>query len=314
MLSDEIKEKLKTAASKIFFDEPMSQHTTIRVGGPADALIYPANIEELQNLLSIVIEHKLPIFHLGWGSNLVVQDGGIRGLVISLERGFQKLEIPEQTEADDITLLVEAGVKIPALLDFCAEKSLTGLEFMAGIPATVGGALWMNAGTSQGEIGDRVSSVTIITKQGRLKTLEQKACGFAYRTNNFPSGATIVETRLQLKRGQSEKIRETINSHRKYRVDSQPLNLPNVGSVFKNPSKKQYAGQLIEEAGLKDVRVGHARVSEKHGNFIVNEGNATAKDIIALIGLIKDKVKEKCNVRLETEVHIVGEKSCESLS
>ncbi len=308
MFNEDQKQQLqKILTEPILFDEPMARHTTIRVGGPADAIVSPASVEELQAVLQFAGEQKLPIFPLGWGSNLLVRDRGLRGLVIHLGRLFQQIE-PMESSDDTVTVKVGATVKMPALLDYLATAALTGLEFMAGIPATVGGAIWMNAGTPDGEIGSRIQSVTIVTRQGRVRSLDHKACGFAYRSTQLPAHCIVINATIQLQRGDATKIEETIDRYKSHRIDTQPLTLPNLGSVFKNPTKKQHAGRLIEEAGLKDVRVGQARISEKHGNFIVNEGKATANDVIALIGLIKDKVKEKCQVRLETEVQIVGER------
>ncbi len=311
MITDAIKQLLQDSVqNEVFFNEPMARLTTIRVGGPADAIVYPRTVEEVQGILNIAQEHKLPVFVFGWGSNLLVRDGGLRGIVINLGRGFQQTELNDINESH-AQVQVGAGVKIPALLDFFIKKGLAGMEFMAGIPATLGGAIWMNAGTPQGEIGQHVESVTLVTKQGRIRTLDQKSCGFTYRRNCFPAGSIVLEATLKLQKGDADEIRAKIEKNKTHRIETQPLNVPNLGSVFKNPSKKQFAGQLIEEAGLKDVRVGSARISEKHGNFIVNEGQASARDVISLIGLIKDKVKEKCNVKLETEVHIVGEKTNE---
>lgn len=306
MIENGIKEKLSAATSgPLFFDEPLSHHTTIRVGGPADALAHPMNQSELKALLALAREALLPVFILGGGSNLLVRDGGIRGLVLNLTRGFNGLEITGE-EGDVVGLRAEAGVLVPGLMNFVIKEGLTGLEFMAGIPASIGGALAMNAGIPDGEIGDRVKTVTVLEKNGRLRTLDRGACGFAYRKTAIPKSAIILEGHFELQRGNSETIRERIETYKAKRVATQPLNYPNVGSVFKNPPKK-HVGQLIEEAGLKNVRVGQARISEKHGNFIINEGRATAKDVITLIGLMKDKIKERFNISLETEVHIVGE-------
>lgn len=303
----ELKEKFTGAIDgHVLFDEPLARHTTIRVGGPADILAFPRTLAETQQLLSLADEARLPVFVFGWGSNLLVRDGGIRGLVINLSEGLQEVTRLDSS-GDAVQIQVGTGVKIPGLLDTLIKEGLTGLEFMAGIPATVGGALWMNAGTPAGEIGQAVHSVSYLTKKGQLHTRPRADCGFRYRHSGFPSGAILVEAVLSLKPGDPAKIRAAIEKNKNNRVATQPLNLPNLGSVFKNPSKRQKAGRLIEEAGLKNIRVGQARISEKHGNFIVNEGQAKAQEVLALIGLIKDKVKEKCHVRLETEVRVVGE-------
>ncbi len=305
MLNEEIKQQLQsTIKGTIQFDEPMSRLTTIRIGGPADAIVYPENVEELQNLMKLALEQKLPVFIFGWGSNLLVRDGGIRGLVINLSRAFNEIKIVAEDE-QSATIEVAAGVKIPALLDFMVKNNLAGMEYMAGIPATVGGAIWMNAGTPKGEIGNHVEAVTIVSKTGRVRSIEKKACGFSYRSSKLPAGSVVIGATLKLEKGVGDKIKTIIDKHKAHRIETQPLNVPNLGSVFKNP-KKNHAGRLVEEAGLKDVRVGQARISEKHGNFIVNEGKASATDVLSLIGLVKDKVKEKFKVTLETEVKVVG--------
>jgi UDP-N-acetylmuramate dehydrogenase len=305
-MAENLQEKFTTLTSgPVFVNEPLARFTTLRVGGPADFLVHPINRQEVEAVIQVAHEEKMPIFVFGGGSNLLIRDGGIRGIVINLMRGFQGKSVISESQ-DNLVLQVEAGVTIPALLQFLCENGLSGLEFMAGIPASLGGALWMNAGTREGEIGDRVESLTFIDKNGRIKTFTHTQCGFSYRHTDLPTHAIILEATIKLARGNTEKIKQKIEKLRSRRVETQPLNLPNIGSVFKNP-KKGYAGQIIEDAGLKNVRVGHARISEKHGNFIVNEGKASAKDVLALIGLIKDKVKERCQVRLETEVHVVGE-------
>lgn len=306
MIQNGVKQKLQESVSEpIFFDESLSRFTTIRIGGPADALVHPTNLEELRNVRIIAHEAKVPVFIFGGGSNLLIRDGGIRGVVINLTRGFNSLEIHEE-RGDCVTLRGESGVLIARLMNLLIQESLTGLEFMAGIPASLGGAIAMNAGTRDGEIGDCIRTVTILDKKGNLKHLSREECHFSYRKTDIPHSSVIIEGLFELKRGESSDIQKKIEKHKARRAETQPLNYPNIGSIFKNPPKK-YVGRLIEEAGLKNVRVGEARISEKHGNFIVNEGNASAKDVLALIGLIKDKVKEKFNITLETEVHVVGE-------
>ncbi len=316
----EVKEELKAIASKIYFDEPMSRHTTIRVGGAADALVYPQSVDEILSLCRWAQKKGIPYFVMGAGSNLLVRDHGIRGLVLQLGNALGEMRI-ESEEEEESVLHVDAGVGMPRLVDFCAENGLRGLEPISGIPGNIGGGLMMNAGTPEGEISEHLLDVTFIdmTRQGRnaeekgkIVTWEKERVQFSYRTSHFPKGAVILSARFSLHKHSSEKIRGVIQKHRQYRLETQPLNVPNLGSVFRNPTdtkkkKKVSAGQLIEEVGLKGVRVGGARISEKHANWILNEGGAKAHDVIALIGLIKDKVKEKTGVVLETEVKIVGE-------
>jgi UDP-N-acetylmuramate dehydrogenase len=311
-MTNEMKAELQKLCGAVLFDEPLARYTTIRVGGPADAIVYPKTIEELSRLALFARHHKLPLFVLGAGSNLLVRDKGIRGIVVSLSQGFGQIRIEEVgagfKPAPTVIVYAEAGVGIPRLVDWTADEGLTGLEPIAGIPGNLGGALAMNAGTPDGEIADAVETVAFIDKDGRLTTWEKEKIRFGYRESHFPKGAVILSARLKLARMASEIVRGRVQKYRAQRVETQPLNVPNLGSVFKNPrEKKMFAGKLIEEAGLKDVRVGGARISPKHGNFIVNEGGATAKDVLALIGLARDKVKEKFGLLLEPEVKIVGE-------
>lgn len=303
MFGIEMKTEMQRELGEVAFDEDLSRYTTSRVGGPADALVYPKGIEELGRCVRFSRQKKMPLFVLGAGSNLLVQDKGIRGLVVNL-RNFSRLAL-EDSEVRPV-VYAEAGVGIPRLVDFAALHGLSGLEGVAGIPGNVGGGLFMNAGTPTGQMGDRLASATFMAQEGKLVTWERESLQFGYRTSHFPKGAIIVSARFSLERSTPSQVMETVRQAREQRVKHQPLNLPNLGSVFKNPPGK-FAGALIEEAGLKGVRVGQARISPKHANFIVNEGGATAKDIRILIGLIRDKVKEKFNVSLEPEVRIVGE-------
>ena len=308
-----MKQELQKLCGTVLFDEPLARYTTIRVGGPADAIVYPKTIDELSALVLFARKNHLPIFVLGAGSNLLVRDKGIRGVVISLAQGFNQIRMDQ-----DAGVYAEAGVGIPRLVDFTADEGLTGLEPIAGIPGNLGGALAMNAGTPDGEVADSVVDVSFLDKDGKLNTWEKEKIRFGYRESHFPKGAIILSARLQLSRMASELVRGRVQKYRTQRVETQPLNVPNLGSVFKNPvgagssrpgarTAPLHAGKLIDDAGLKNIRVGGARISPKHGNFIVNEGGATAKDLLALIGLIKDKVKEKFGVSLETEVRVVGE-------
>lgn len=309
-----MREELKNLCGTVYFDEPLSRLTTIRVGGPADALVYPKTMDELAILAQFANKSRLPLFVLGAGSNLLVKDKGIRGIVVSLSQGFNKITVENEKDGE-VILYAEAGVGIPRLVDFTAEEGLTGLEPISGIPGNLGGVLVMNAGTPDGDISNTVMSVTFFEKDGRMTTWDKERIKFSYRESHFPKGAIILSARLQLTRLASELVKGRVQKYRVQRIETQPLNVPNLGSVFKNPmpkssrgsEKKLFAGKLIEEAGLKDIRVGGARISPKHGNFIVNEGGAKAKDVLVLIGLIKDKVREKYGVSLETEVRIVGD-------
>ena len=308
MLKHSAQEALrKNLKGELLFNEPLARYTSVKIGGPAEALFYPADLEDLANALKIAKAHQLPHFILGNGSNLLVRDGGVKGLVIRLNRCLTQFKVEGRVEGkEDILLMVEAGVPAPKLVEFCRQNGYSGLESLYGIPGTVGGALFMNAGTREGEIGPSVVDLTVMESDGEIKTYARKRLDFEYRSLKIPRSEVILRATLQVSPSTPEKVGEKISFFQKRRHETQPLDQPNMGSVFKNPPKR-FAAQLIEELGLKGVRVGGARISEKHSNWIVNEGGATARDVLALIGLIKDKVKESADIRLETEVKVVGE-------
>jgi UDP-N-acetylmuramate dehydrogenase len=271
-------------------------------------LAWPVDREDLLLLLQEIKARKLRSFVLGGGTNLLVRDGGFRGAMIALQR-MHAIKIEREYRSIGGSFVVvhaEAGATLAKLLSFAVEHGLTGLEFAAGIPGTVGGAVCMNAGTSLGEMGDIVDSITLISPDGELRARSAEQMDFSYRTASVPEGHLVLEVRVVLRRDDKERIKAQVQKlldTRKYR---QPWGLPNAGSVFKNPQEES-AGMLIESAGLKGRIVGGARVSEKHANFIVNTGKATAADVLALMEIVKEKVLEVSGVRLEPEIKIIGE-------
>lgn len=308
-MDEKMKQEFSQICPAVHFEEPMARHTSIRIGGPAEVFAYPKTIDELEAVVAFAKKAKLPLVAMGAGSNVLVRDKGVRGIVVHLSQGFSKTEVEGEQEGK-VVLYAEAGVGLPRLVDFAAEEGLTGLEAVSGVPGNVGGGLVMNAGTHEGDISQAVLSVTFMDKDGKLTTWQKERIKYSYRESHFPRGAILLSARFGLTRQASELVRGKIQKHRAYRLETQPLNVPNIGSVFKNyeeGKKKMFAAKMIEEAGLKDVRVGGARISPKHANWIVNEGGATAKDVLALIGLMKDKVKDKFGISMETEVRVVGE-------
>lgn len=287
------------------FDLPLAPYTSIRVGGKADAILWPRDIESLQKAIQFAKEATLPTFFMGKGSNTLVRDGGFRGLVIHTGRGFRNFSLSREN-GSFIWVTAEGGVPTQQLVQWAAEQGFGGLERLAGVPGTIGGNVFMNAGTYLGEIGELIEQVTLCDRNGKVETFPKSKLSFSYRHSSIPSSSCVVETLLKLERGDKEKISKQVREVFEKRGLAQPLEKPNLGSVFKNQGKKK-AWELIEEAGCKGVRVGGARVSEKHANFIVNEGNAKAKDILVLIHMIKEKVKEASGETLETEVKIIGE-------
>ncbi len=283
---------------------PMSQFTSIRVGGRADLIFLPKNEEELINFIKEFRDKNLKITVLGEGTNVIVRDGGIRGVVISLKnlRGIRFVR-----EGNFYLVHVKAGEPLPSLVKKGMTYGLSGIEKLAGIPGSVGGAISGNAGLHRKGIGEFVEEVELVTFYGRRRKFGKDEIEFTYRKTKFPVSGIIVEATLKFPIGDCGKIKEMVLENIKKKSDSQPLNLPSAGSVFKNPAGRK-AWKLISDAGLRGLRLGGARISEKHANFIVNEGGATARDIETIIDLVKKRVKKVYGVEMEEEVKIIGEK------
>lgn len=281
--------------------EPMKKHTTFRIGGPADYYLCPHSTEELQKILQICRENKLEFFILGNGSNLLVSDKGYRGVVIQLWKNFSDIE------TEDNTITVKAGALLSKVAAEALEESLTGMEFASGIPGTMGGAVMMNAGAYGGEMKDIIREVTVLTREGELLTLSKEEMNFGYRTSVVKEkGYVVISAELQLRKGDREEIRKVMDELKERRVTKQPLDMPSAGSTFKRP-EGYFAGKLIMDAGLRGFSVGGAQISEKHCGFVVNKGDATAADVLGLIGEVQKRVQEKFGVPLEPEVKFLGE-------
>jgi len=301
-----IKGELKSLVKgKIAFDAPMAKYTSLGVGGRADALVFPQDEEDLRDILQFAKERAIAYYILGNGTNVVVRDRGLRGIVISLCRGFRRVRIIGQKD-EEVLIDAEAGVNLKNLVRFTRERNLTGLEAFTGIPGTVGGALAMNAGAFGSEMKDVVKSVAVMEGTGSVMIKERRKLRFSYRNLVLSKGSIILRGILAVREAKGEKVTAKAEGFQRLRVQSQPWNMPTAGSIFKNPEGTP-AGQLIDELGLKGHRIGNARVSEKHGNFIVNEGDATAAEVLALMAFIRDQVYEKRGIRLIPEVHIIGE-------
>ncbi len=284
----------------VTFDAPLRDLTTLRIGGPADALVVPEDVEDVSRLVAQAHMAQVPLFVLG-GTNVLICDGGIRGIVVSIS----KLTTMFVEEDQATVVFAEAGVRMPTLLGFVGSQSLSGLEWAAGIPGTVGGAVVMNAGTHLGEMKDCLKAVQLVNAEGCVEVLPASSLEFSYRHAVVPEGI-VVGAWLQLTRSAQAKVESKTKSYLQYRKNTQPLAQPNAGSVFKNPAKGS-AGQLIEEAGLKGLKIGDAQISTKHGNFIINLGNARATDAILLIKKIQQDVFHRTGIMLELEWKIVGE-------
>ncbi len=283
---------------EVVFDAPLAELTSLRIGGPADAFVNPEDVHDVCRIVRHACAAQIPIMVLG-GTNLLVQDGGIRGMVLSLS----KLAAIEKE--DDWLVFAEAGVRMPTLLGFAVHHALSGLEWAAGIPGTVGGAVVMNAGTKLGEMQHCLDAVQMVDPEGRLKAYPAEDLSFTYRSVSLPDGI-VVGAWLRLTPAPRETIESRTKSYLQYRKRSQPLSQPNAGSVFKNPPGTT-AGRLIEEAGLRGYRVGDAQVSTRHANFIVNLGHARSADVLELIETIRHAILRRTGIQLELEWKVVGE-------
>ncbi len=281
----------------VTFHAPLQDYTSFRIGGPADVLVEPADVEDVRRVVVQARRARAPLFVLG-GTNLLVRDGGIRGIVVSLSKLRAIKEEPNHV------LYAEGGVGMPTLIGYAVRRALSGLEWAAGIPGTVAGCVVMNAGTRLGEMKDSVKAVRLVNLRGEIVDYPAEKIRFTYRRAWLPRGI-LVGVWLQLKRGERTAIERVVKDYLHYRRDTQPLTLPSAGCVFKNPGKDS-AGRLIEAAGLKGARVGDAQVSEKHANFIVNRGHAKAADVVALIKTVRRAVKQCTGTSLELELKIVG--------
>ena len=286
----------------VAMDEPMSRHTSFKIGGPADILVEPSDTQRLAAGLKIIKRFELPYFVMGNGSNLLVGDKGIRGAVIKLSDSMSDCDV----EGTKITAM--SGIKLSRLANTAMKNGLSGLEFASGIPGTLGGAVFMNAGAYGGEMKDVVRAVTYVdTDECRVHTIPAQECDFGYRHSVFADGGRIVtEAELELSTDDMSEIRGRMNELAARRAEKQPLDKPSAGSTFKRP-EGYFAGTLIQEAGLKGCRIGGAEVSEKHSGFIINAGGAAAADVLALIDHVRETVMKKFGVSLEPEVRLVGE-------
>ncbi len=287
---------------RIFFDESMKKHTTFRIGGNADVLVKPSSVTEIEAVLHWCSEQSVPYYIIGNGSNLLVGDEGIRGVVIQIGNDFGQIEIGE-----DQTIWVQAGCMLSKVANAALEHELTGMEFASGIPGTIGGAVMMNAGAYGGEIKDIIDCVTLLTPDGEIQILPQDQMEFGYRESIVSKRNYIVlEVKLRLSKGNRKQISAKMKELNEARRQKQPLEFPSAGSTFKRP-EGFFAGKLIMDAGLAGYRIGDAQVSEKHCGFVINRGNATAKEIETLMNDVINRVEEMFQVTLEPEIRKIGE-------
>ncbi|MDX2496823.1 MAG: UDP-N-acetylmuramate dehydrogenase [Desulfobacterales bacterium] len=311
--SDFIKWLENRFGDNVKFHEPMSSHTSLRVGGPAEALVTPENLEDLKALVEWSWNNGLSYLIIGEGTNLLIKDGGIRGIVIVLTKCLNTL-VQTGMEADSPIVTASASVRMRSLCAYALKQGLEGMNFALGIPGTVGGGIMMNAGTSHGAMENVLESITVLLPTGRTRRIRREQLDFSYRTLSWNSELTeghyaqtvILDGCFRLRPSDSEKLKKEARKILKARWKKQPMGWPSAGCFFKNPSSGKTAGQLIEMAGLKGKSIGGAEISSKHANFFINRHNASAADFLALMALTEETVSNKFNIDLKREVKIVG--------
>ncbi|RXI98101.1 UDP-N-acetylmuramate dehydrogenase [Anaerobacillus alkaliphilus] len=298
---DRLIKKLQEAnVGQLRVNEPLANHTTWKIGGPAEVLVIPKDIDTLITTFKIINESGYPLFILGRGSNLLISDEGVNGMVVKISDCLDHLEVNGEE------IRVGAGFSLIKLATMISKQGLSGLEFAGGIPGSVGGAVFMNAGAHKSDISNILTKARILYPDGTVKWYSNKEMDFSYRTSRLQKdGGICIEAIFQLQKGEKEEIVAEIQKNKEYRKKTQPWDYPCCGSVFRNPLPN-HAGKLIEDAGLKGFTVGGAQVSEMHANFIVNIGDAKASDVLKLIDHIKAVVYSKFQIELETEVEVVG--------
>ena len=286
-------------ASLCLINESLKKHTTYGIGGPADLMIFPKSKQDLIKVIEIINENKIQLTILGSGSNVLVSDNGIRGAVISLKNSLKQIEV------DDNILYAECGTMLGKIVKHAVKNNLIGLENLNGVPGTLGGALIMNAGAWGGEISENLIHVEVINSKSEIQKIQKKDLNFSYRQSSFNKDDILLSAKFNLKKADKDIIKENFIEAQSGRKKSQPLNKRSAGSLFKNP-KNNSAGKLLDEAGLKGFSIGEAKISEKHANFFINDGDASSRDMLMLIKKAHKEVKDKFNVNLTLEVKLMG--------
>lgn len=296
-----VNELIEANVGRVLVNEPLARYTTMKIGGPADILIVPKHVAGIEKILQLVKKYKIKWTVIGRGSNLLVSDKGIEGVVIRLGEGLDHLEVEKHR------VRVGGGYPIIKLSTLLSRQGLAGLEFASGIPGSVGGAVYMNAGAHKSDISNILSKALILFENGTIEWLTNRGMEFSYRTSVLQTKrpGIVLEAEFQLQVGEREEIVRNMQKNKDYRRETQPWNHPCAGSVFRNPIP-YFAGDLVEKAGLRGYQIGGAQISEMHGNFIINTGGASAQDVLDLISLIKHTIKDKFGVEMHTEVEIIG--------
>ncbi|MGE1128860.1 UDP-N-acetylmuramate dehydrogenase [Bacillus wiedmannii] len=296
-----VNELIEANVGRVLVNEALARYTTMKIGGPADILIVPKHVASIEKTLQLVKKYKTKWTVIGRGSNLLVSDLGIEGVVIRLGEGLDHLEVEKHR------IRVGGGYPLIKLSTLLSRQGLSGLEFASGIPGSVGGAVYMNAGAHKSDISNILSKALILFENGTIEWLTHEEMSFSYRTSVLQTKrpGIVLEAEFQLQVGEREGIVSVMQKNKDYRRETQPWNHPCAGSVFRNPIP-YFAGDLIEKAGLRGYQIGGAQISEMHGNFIINTGGASAQDVLSLIALIKQTIKDKFGVEMHTEVEIIG--------
>jgi len=289
-------------STRILFSEPLVQYTTFRIGGPADCLVFPSSVQDVAVVLAFAKKHTIPVTLLGNGSNVLVLDGGIRGIVVKFDKDFSAIR------HEGTKLIASAGALLKDVSLYAAGQGLAGFEFAVGIPGSIGGAVFMNAGAYESDMSCVVDSVMAVSSIGEVRRFSREDLAFSYRHSVFQENHYVVcEVEINLQVGNEENIRQKMADLTLRRETKQPVEMPSAGSTFKRPPGK-FAGTLIDQAGLKGFQVGGAQVSEKHAGFVVNAGGATAQDVLDLIAKVQRRVEARFGILLQPEVRILGEK------
>ncbi|MGX5473831.1 UDP-N-acetylmuramate dehydrogenase [Bacillus toyonensis] len=296
-----VNELIEANVGRVLVNEPLARYTTMKIGGPADILIVPKHVAGIEKILQLVKKYKIKWTVIGRGSNLLVSDKGIEGVVIRIGEGLDHLEVEKHR------VRVGGGYPLIKLSTLLSRQGLAGLEFASGIPGSVGGAVYMNAGAHKSDISNILSKALILFENGTIEWLTNRGMEFSYRTSVLQTKrpGIVLEAEFQLQVGEREEIVRNMQKNKDYRRETQPWNHPCAGSVFRNPIP-YFAGDLVEKAGLRGYQIGGAQISEMHGNFIINTGGASAQDVLDLISLIKHTIKDKFGVEMHTEVEIIG--------
>ena len=299
MIKNIIKKIENDSSSLCMVDEPLKKHTTYGIGGPADLMVFPNNKEDLIRVIEIINENNMQLTILGSGSNILVSDNGIRGVVISLKKSLKEVNVNENI------LYAECGAMLGKIVRLAVRNNLIGLENLNGVPGTLGGALIMNAGAWGGEISENLVNVELINSKNELKKVPKKDINFSYRKSSFDKNDILLSAEFNLKKAEKNLIKENFSKAQSGRTSSQPLDKRSAGSLFKNP-RNNSAGKLLDNAGLKGFSIGGAKISEKHANFFINDGNASSSEMLQLIKKAHKEVKKQFDIDLSLEVKLIG--------